>query len=200
MQASQADKKKFPIFAVAEKDWAAHKGDCSGYVRAVGADVGVQMAGLANDLVDFWNQDPGWIKLGNDALKATLMSGQGYLVVGGKKEARHGHVVIVVPGESARHDAVDTGACCTGSARKMSPCRRLGGGLISRVWNISPDRSRPWHRHLEGSSRSGRSLSDGHYSACRDGCHGPSRPPLIYGPSRRLQVGPWRPRQGQPCV
>ncbi len=83
-----------------------YRGDCSGYVRAVGADVGVPMSGLANELVDFWNRDPGWIKLGHDALKASLMSGQGYLVVAGKKGKRHGHVVIVVPGESARHDAM----------------------------------------------------------------------------------------------
>lgn len=46
------------------------------------------------------------------------MSGQGYLVVGGKKEVRHGHVVIVVPGETARHDAMGYWGMLNGVGQK----------------------------------------------------------------------------------
>ncbi len=100
------DHSKFPIFAIAEKRWPAHKDDCSGYVRAVAADCGLTLVGLANGLVDFWNEpQSGWEKL-DSAADAEAKSEAGYLVVAGKKEAGHGHVVIVVPGTSSHGDAM----------------------------------------------------------------------------------------------
>lgn len=87
----------YPIYAIAETNWDAHKSDCSGFVRAVAQAAGVPLGGIANHLVDYWNSEPGWIKLGNDHKMASQMAAQGYLVVAGKKEVGHGHVVVIVP-------------------------------------------------------------------------------------------------------
>ena len=96
---------RYPIFAICEKDWEAHKSDCSGYVRAVAHDLGVPLSGLANQLVDHWNKGGGWMKL-SGPLDASIKATQGYLVVAGKKEKGHGHVVVVVPGHSSHNDAM----------------------------------------------------------------------------------------------
>ncbi|GBQ93920.1 hypothetical protein AA23498_1873 [Acetobacter nitrogenifigens DSM 23921 = NBRC 105050] len=96
----------YPIIAIAEKRWEAHKSDCSGFVRAVAKDLGVPMTGLANQLVDAWRQDGMWTKLNHDHARASLLSAQGYLVVAGLQESGHGHVVIVIPGKSNHGDAM----------------------------------------------------------------------------------------------
>ena len=96
----------FPIFGIAESRWDAHKNDCSGFVRAVALAAGVPLGGLANTMVDNWNSDPSWTKLGNDPAKASQLAAQGYLVVAGKKEAGHGHVVVIVPGEGPHKTAM----------------------------------------------------------------------------------------------
>lgn len=97
MVSTQEDNNHYPIFAITEQEWEARKSDCSGFVRAVAHDAGIPLNGLANHLVDEWNIDPTWIKLGHDYLRASEMAAHGYLVVAGKKEEGHGHVVIVVP-------------------------------------------------------------------------------------------------------
>ena len=99
MAPAASPQSSFPIFGIAESKWDAHKNDCSGFVRAVALAVGVPLSGLANVMVDDWNADPSWTKLGNDPAKASQLAAQGYLVVAGKKEAGHGHVVVIVPGE-----------------------------------------------------------------------------------------------------
>jgi hypothetical protein len=95
------DTKKYPIFAYAEKEWPANKSDCSAYVKAVAHDLGVVLAGQANDLVDFWTSHAPWINLGHDAAKASAYAADGYLVFAGEKQKPNGHVVLIVPGTSA---------------------------------------------------------------------------------------------------
>lgn len=104
--AAASPQSTFPIVEIAESKWDAHKNDCSGFVRAVALAVGVPMTGLANAMVDNWNADPSWTKLGNDPAKAGQLAAQGYLVVAGKKEAGHGHVVVIVPGEGQHKTAM----------------------------------------------------------------------------------------------
>ncbi len=96
-------KARYPIFALAEASWDANKTDCSGFVRAVALAAGVPLGGMANNLVDYWNAAPGWIKLGNKSFLASQMAEQGYLVVAGEKHTPHGHVVVVVPGSEHGH-------------------------------------------------------------------------------------------------
>jgi hypothetical protein len=98
---SKVPGQSYPIFSYAEKEWDAHKSDCSAYVKAVAADLGVVLAGQANDLVDFWTTHAPWINLGHDAKRASDLAASGYLVVAGEKEKPNGHVVLIVPGWSA---------------------------------------------------------------------------------------------------
>jgi cell wall-associated NlpC family hydrolase len=105
--AAKVDVANYPIFLLAEQNWDAHKSDCSGYVRAVAADLGIPLHGFANQLVDYWSRSPSWVTLGNDAARASELAAQGYFVVAGKKEKEgHGHVVIIVPGRSSQGDAM----------------------------------------------------------------------------------------------
>jgi uncharacterized Zn-binding protein involved in type VI secretion len=86
------------VVAACEKHWEAHKNDCSGFVKAVAAELGVTITGMANQIVDDMQKSP-WqvIASGKDA--STKASSQ--LVIGGLKAAGHGHVVVVVNGPLA---------------------------------------------------------------------------------------------------
>jgi hypothetical protein len=99
--AEKIDQSKYPIFAFAEKEWDDNKDNCSGYIKAVASDVGVVLAGQANDLIDFWTSHDPWINLDHDARRASDLAAQGYLVVAGEKDKPNGHVVLIVPGWSA---------------------------------------------------------------------------------------------------
>src|SRR4051794_9555355 len=96
------------IVAACEKHWEAHKADCSGFVKAVATELGVELTGMANDIVD-QIQGPSWMSLANgvDAARQSGLS----LVVAGLKAEGHGHVVIVVPGPLAhdRYPSADWG-------------------------------------------------------------------------------------------
>ena len=87
----------------------AHAGDCSGFVRAVASQLGVQLHGLANEIVDTIRDGDDWTPL-PDGIAAAQAAAAGKLVIGGLKgseQARpdpHGHVVVVVTGSLA-HDA-----------------------------------------------------------------------------------------------
>jgi hypothetical protein len=87
----------------------AHAGDCSGFVRAVASQLGVQLHGLANEIVDTIRDGDDWTPL-PDGIAAAQAAAAGKLVIGGLKgseQARpdpHGHVVVVVTGPRA-HDA-----------------------------------------------------------------------------------------------
>lgn len=87
-----------PVVAACEKYWDAYKDDCSGFAGAVAGELGILLAGQANDIVDlmgtFW-----WHTL-SDGAAANIHAILGYFVIGGlKKNPGNGHVVVVVPGE-----------------------------------------------------------------------------------------------------
>lgn len=86
------------VVAACEADWEAHKSDCSGFVRAVAADLGVTLHGLANTITDRIQKAP-WTVL-KSGKEAAQQASKG-LVIGGLKASRHGHVVVVVPGPLA---------------------------------------------------------------------------------------------------
>lgn len=93
------------VLAACESCWDEHKGDCSGFVRAVAKRVGIDLQGNADAIVDQLRQGP-WTPLG-DGAAACRAAERGLFVVGGLKGAdqakpsAHGHVVVVVPGPLA---------------------------------------------------------------------------------------------------
>jgi hypothetical protein len=97
-------KSHYPVFATLDSVWSLYpnlRGDCSGYVKRVARDLGVIMSpGDANAIIVYLRTSPRWLQLGHDPVRAAQLAGQGYFVVGGEAEARHGHVVVVVPGWS----------------------------------------------------------------------------------------------------
>ena len=94
-----------------EACFEAHASDCSGFARAVSDHLGVQLHGLANDIVDTLRGGNGWTPLRNGAAAADSAAA-GKLVIGGLKGSEqthrdpHGHVVVVVTGPlDPTHDA-----------------------------------------------------------------------------------------------
>ena len=95
------------VRAACEKLWAAHKSDCSGFVKAVGEAVGVAIEGQANDIADALLEDDHWTVL-PDGKAAAEAAGRGEFVVaalrGDKQKLKNanGHVVVVVAGAPNR--------------------------------------------------------------------------------------------------
>lgn len=84
----------------------ANAGDCSAFAKAVAQDFSVTLTGQANDIVDQLNASNGWTVLGADAdagQRAAAAAAKGEFVVGARKEAGNGHVVIVVAGSPLAH-------------------------------------------------------------------------------------------------
>lgn len=92
--------------------YEGNKGDCSGFVRAVAAELGVTLIGLADDIVQALRIDPQWTVL-SDGPAAQQSAVAGKLVLAGLKGSEqaqpgpHGHVVVVVAGPLA-HTAYPT--------------------------------------------------------------------------------------------
>jgi hypothetical protein len=84
---------------VCEQDWDAWKSDCSGFLKAVAGDVGVTLTGQADAIIDQMGLLP-WLQFENDAEKAVLYAGMGYLAVAGLKASPNGHVVVIMPGSA----------------------------------------------------------------------------------------------------
>lgn len=112
----------------------AHEDDCSGFARAVAAQLGVTLNGLANDIVDTIRDSPGWTVL-DDGGAAEQSAAAGKLVVvglRGDEQANpnpHGHVAVVVAGLPLAHGAYP-----------FAYWGRLGGGgrentTINFAWN-----------------------------------------------------------------
>lgn len=81
----------------------ANAGDCSSFAKAICNEFGITLTGQANDIVDQLTVANGWTLLGSDATagkKAAEAAANNQLVIGAKKEAGHGHVVVVVAGEA----------------------------------------------------------------------------------------------------
>ena len=96
MSGNQKSKK---IIELCEKYWEQHKKNCSGYVKDIAKELGVNFSGQANDIVDQVQKLP-W-KMVKSGLDAKLQAINGMFVVAGLKDNPHGHVVIVVPGPLA---------------------------------------------------------------------------------------------------
>src|SRR5262245_66436702 len=88
---------------VCETQWDAHKGDCSGFAKAVAVALGVALLGTANEIADRLSAGAGWVVLG-DGIAAAQAAREGKLVVAGLRGdqqhnvSTHGHVVVVVDG------------------------------------------------------------------------------------------------------
>jgi hypothetical protein len=86
-----------------------HANDCSGFARAVASQLGIQLHGLADQIVDTIRGGNDWRPLRN-GIAAAESAAAGKLVIGGLKGSEqfkpdpHGHVAIVVVGPLA-HDA-----------------------------------------------------------------------------------------------
>ena len=97
-----------PVRDACEACFEAHKDDCSGFVRAVGATLNVTIDGLANDIVKTIKTGGPWRPLA-DGVAAQASAHAGKLVVAGLRgdeqfsHSNHGHVVVVVDGPLA-HD------------------------------------------------------------------------------------------------
>jgi len=98
-----SDAAPYPIVTISESIWQANaencKANCSGYLKQVAAQLVVPLPNVqANAIIDYLSSAPGWLQLGNDAHRASLLSAQGYFVVAGLKAQPNGHVAVVVPG------------------------------------------------------------------------------------------------------
>jgi hypothetical protein len=88
------------IVAACRKQYDLHYDDCSGFLRAVAAELGFPLAGNADSILDFL--DRGWTKI--DRTKAIEAVRAGTFVIAGLKSSEHnpprnnGHVVVVVDG------------------------------------------------------------------------------------------------------
>ena len=96
------------IIKICEANWDAHKSDCSGFVKAVAAELEVSTflpGDNANVIVDKLHAATDWAALSpGDGLAAKAQADAGLLVVGGLKGSDqvnpdlHGHVVVVIAG------------------------------------------------------------------------------------------------------
>lgn len=80
--------------------------DCSGFAKAVAKEFSVELTGQANDIVEQLTSENGWTELGSDSVagkRAADAAAKGDLVIGARKEAGNGHVVVVVKGSPLAH-------------------------------------------------------------------------------------------------
>ncbi len=84
------------ILNLSQKHWPAHAMNCSGLVKAVANDLGIQLTGTANTIMDTVKSKP-WIAVKDGITAKRMVEQEGYFVIAGKKENTHGHVVIIVP-------------------------------------------------------------------------------------------------------
>lgn len=118
--------------------FAAHDGDCSGFVRAVAARLGVTLPASANAIVDLLRDGGGWTRLGGAAAAARSAGNGNFVIAGfkGQEAARtreDGHLAIIL-GPDPRGGAYPLGAWATkgGGAKARS---------IDHAWT-APDRDR----------------------------------------------------------
>jgi hypothetical protein len=91
MAESMADR----ILAVCEAHWEPHKNNCSGFVRAVAADLGIHLVGQANKIVEFVGKH--W-REAEDGVAAAKLAADGKFVLAGLADEPNGHIVVVVKG------------------------------------------------------------------------------------------------------
>jgi len=95
-----------PVRTACEAQFAAHSGDCSGFVSAVAATFGIEVQGPANAIVDTIRNSSSWSVLAGGPAAASAAAT--HIVVAGlrgdeqSEPSNHGHVVVVVTGPLAR--------------------------------------------------------------------------------------------------
>jgi esterase/lipase superfamily enzyme len=129
-----------------------HAHDTSAFVRAVASRLGMQLLGLANEIVDTIRGGNGWTPLQN-GVAAANSAADGKFVIGGLKgweqtePSAHGHLVVVVAGPLAH------------GAYPSAYWGRLGGGgakdkTINWAWGAGDrDRVSYAEHELVGGSR-----------------------------------------------
>ena len=131
------------VATVCEANWDAHFDDCSGFVKAVAAALGVTIIdGQANDIVEAMQKFP-WKKVASGA-DAALKASMGYFVLGGLKAKGNGHVVVVVPG------TVNDGKYPTAYWGSLNSIGKKNT-TINFSWN-KPDRDRVEYAYYIGKS------------------------------------------------
>lgn len=93
---------KEEIVAACRKWYGSFSNDCSGFVRAVTAELGHPVSGNADGIMNELSRSAAWESI--DRATAVASAAAGQLVIAGLKSsehnpvASHGHVVIVVDG------------------------------------------------------------------------------------------------------
>ena len=118
------------IIDACEANYAAHIGDCSGFAHAVAQALGITLEGMANAMVDHIQGEP-WTVLA-DGMAAKAQADAGFFVIGAKKDAPHGHVVVVVQGPLA-HEKYPT-AYWGSLAGHPS---KVGQNTVNWAWNAA---------------------------------------------------------------
>ena len=86
------------IIAACTKHWPGQTHNCSGFLKAVAAELNVTLTGQANQIYDQIRQRP-WIAIGtgsNATAVAGLTAAEGNFVVGASRASDNGHVAIIV--------------------------------------------------------------------------------------------------------
>ena len=97
------------VIATCLKALEFHKNDASAFVMAVASQYGLELQGVADDIVDQITAGKGWEVLPS-GVAAAAKARAGWLVIAGLKgkdqinPSNHGHLVIVVDGPSLRVD------------------------------------------------------------------------------------------------
>jgi hypothetical protein len=118
------------ILRACEKHWDAHKDDCSGFVKAVAAELGIALTGQANDIYEQIQRSP-WSVIargkrgGEHAATAGIAAGYGgkFVVGASRNSSGHGHVAVIVEHSGA-------GAMSVKSARGTHCSERSCGRIL----------------------------------------------------------------------
>jgi len=136
------------IVAACRKHYTVHSNDCSGFVRAVTAELGYPVSGNANGIMnELANSPDKWEPIDRPTAVAAVRTGA--LVIAGLKSSEHnpprnnGHVVIVVDGPLYR----DTYPLVWGGS--IGNAQSPGTKTVGEVWNRSDrDAVRYYRRKL----------------------------------------------------
>ena len=123
------------IVDACKKHYPMHSGDCSGFVRAVTAELGHPVSGTANGIMNELASSSAWQSIDRAAAIEAVKTGA--LVIAGLKSQDHnpprnnGHVVIVVDGPLYRGTYPLVWGGSIGNAQSK------GTKTVGEVWNRS---------------------------------------------------------------
>lgn len=126
---------KEEIVAACKKHYAAYSNDCSGFVKAVTAELGHAVTGNANGIMSDLAASSSWEKIDRAAAVEAVKTGA--LVIAGLKGSDHnparnnGHVVIVIDGPLYR----DTYPLVWGGS--IGNAQSKGTKTVGEVWSRS---------------------------------------------------------------